>query len=139
MGEDPDTGEETPYNTAGYALKQYGKDGRIQSIADSFAAYLGKTGEAPRAAARAGQLPCAAVCTRRAGMALARLLGFGALGCLYAGRLGNLLAYAVLCRAALRSAQKYRPAFLAFMLLPAVAVHGRFAQLRRTRCWAVII
>ena len=118
MGEDPDTGEETPYNTAGYALKQYGKDGRIQSIADSFAAYLGKTGEAPAPLHEPVSFLVLPFAPGALGMALARLLGFGALGCLYAGRLGNLLAYAALCRAALRSAQKYRPAFLAFMLLP---------------------
>ena len=118
MGEDPDTGEETPYNTAGYALKQYGKDGRIQSIADSFAAYLGKTGEDPAPLHEPVSFLVLPFAPGALGMAMARLLGFGALGCLYAGRLGNLLAYAALCRAALRSAQKYRPAFLAFMLLP---------------------
>ena len=51
-------------------------------------------------------------------MALARLFGFGALGCLYGGRLMNLLVYTLLCYAALRSAKKCRPAFLAVMLLP---------------------
>lgn len=35
------------------------------------------------------------------GMALARLLGFGALGCLYGGRIVNLLAYTLLCALAL--------------------------------------
>ena len=39
------------------------------------------------------------------GMALARLFGFGALGCLYGGRLMNLLVYTLLCYAALRSAK----------------------------------
>ncbi len=52
------------------------------------------------------------------GMALARLFGFGALGCLYGGRLVNLLAYTALCYAALRSAHKCRPAFLCIMLMP---------------------
>ena len=52
------------------------------------------------------------------GMALARLAGLGALGCLYAGRLGNLAAYTLLCWLALRSAQKAKPAFLCGMLLP---------------------
>ena len=32
LGTDPDTNAEQPYNTAGYALKQYGKDGRVESI-----------------------------------------------------------------------------------------------------------
>ena len=39
VGTDPDTGAEKAYNTAGYALKQYGKDGAVQSMADSFALY----------------------------------------------------------------------------------------------------
>ena len=52
------------------------------------------------------------------GMALARLFGLGALGCLYGGRLVNLLAYTALCYAALRSAHKCRPAFLCIMLMP---------------------
>ena len=52
------------------------------------------------------------------GMALARLLGFGALGCLYGGRIVNLLAYTLLCALALAKAERYRPAFAAIMLLP---------------------
>ena len=52
------------------------------------------------------------------GMAVARLFGLGALGCLYAGRLGNLVAYTLLCGLGLRTAQKARPAFLCVMLLP---------------------
>ena len=44
VGTDPDTHAEQAYNTAGYALKQYGKDGRVESIWDSFYAVsqLGK-------------------------------------------------------------------------------------------------
>ena len=51
-------------------------------------------------------------------MALARLLGFSALGCLYAGRLANLLVYAALCFVALQGCKRYKPVFVAFMLLP---------------------
>ena len=40
VGNDPDTGEEKLYDSAGYALKQYGDDGRIESVADSFADYF---------------------------------------------------------------------------------------------------
>lgn len=40
VGTDPDTHAEQAYNTAGYALKQYGKDGRVESIWDSFTQYL---------------------------------------------------------------------------------------------------
>lgn len=51
-------------------------------------------------------------------MAAARLLGFTALGQMYAGRLANLLLYAVLCYFALRNARRGRTVLLAFMLLP---------------------
>ena len=117
VGIDPDTKEEQPYNTAGYALKQYGKDGTVQSIADSFAQYLAGEGDAdpvtePISFLILPFLPGAL------GMAVARLLGLGALGCLYAGRLGNLVAYTLLCWLGLRYAQKARPAFLCVMLLP---------------------
>lgn len=117
IGVDPDTGAEQPYNTAGYALKQYGKDGTVQSIADSFAQYLsgedaGNEVTEPISFLILPFLPGAL------GMALARLLGLGALGWLYAGRLGNLLAYTLLCWLGLRTAQKCRPAFLCIMLLP---------------------
>lgn len=117
VGIDPDTKEEQPYNTAGYALKQYGKDGEVQSIADSFAQYFsgqdqGDPVTEPISFLILPFLPGAL------GMALARLLGLGALGCLYAGRLGNLVAYTLLCWLGLRSAQKARQAFLCVMLLP---------------------
>ena len=45
-------------------------------------------------------------------------MGFGALGCMYAARLANLAAYAALCWLALRNCKRYKPVFLAFMLLP---------------------
>lgn len=53
-----------------------------------------------------------------AGIGLARLLGFTALGQLYGGRMANLLFYAFLCWAALKNCRRYRPVFLAVMLLP---------------------
>ena len=120
LGTDPDTNAEQPYNTAGYALKQYGKDGRVESIWDSFTQYINwekRDSEAdsvtePISFLILPFLPGAL------GMALARLLGFGALGCLYGGRLVNLLAYTALCYAALRSAHKCKPAFLCIMLMP---------------------
>lgn len=79
VGIDPDTKEEQPYNTAGYALKQYGKDGEVQSIADSFAQYFsgqdqGDPVTEPISFLILPFLPGAL------GMALARLLGLGALG-----------------------------------------------------------
>ena len=120
LGTDPDTNAEQPYNTAGYALKQYGKDGRVESIWDSFTQYINwekRDSEAdsvtePISFLILPFLPGAL------GMALARLLGFGALGCLYGGRLVNLLAYTALCYASLRSARKCKPAFLCIMLMP---------------------
>ena len=120
VGTDPDTKAEQPYNTAGYALKQYGKDGRVESIWDSFTQYINwekRDSEAdsvtePISFLILPFLPGAL------GMALARLFGLGALGCLYGGRLVNLLAYTALCYAALRSAHKCKPAFLCIMLMP---------------------
>ncbi len=53
-----------------------------------------------------------------AGMAIARLFGFSALGQMYAGRLANLLLYCVLCYFAFRNCDKYKGVFYAFALLP---------------------
>ena len=117
VGTDPDTGAEKAYDTAGYALKQYGRDGAVQSIADSFAQYLAHDGTAPAVKEPISFLVLPFL-PGALGMALARLLGFGALGCLYGGRLGNLLAYTLLCFAALRTAKRCRPVFLCVMLLP---------------------
>ena len=120
VGTDPDTHAEQAYNTAGYALKQYGKDGRVESIWDSFTQYL--NWESRDSAADSVTEPISFLILPflpgALGMALARLLGFGALGCLYGGRLANLLAYAAMCYAALRTAHKCKPAFLCIMLLP---------------------
>ena len=120
VGTDPDTHAEQAYNTAGYALKQYGKDGRIESIWDSFTQYL--NWESRDSAADSVTEPISFLILPflpgALGMALARLFGLGALGCLYGGRLVNLLAYAAMCYAALRTAHKCKPAFLCIMLLP---------------------
>ena len=117
LGKDPITGADQPYNTAGYALKQYGDEGAIQSVTDSFARYFAKEvqGEPVTEPISFLVLP---FLPGALGMALARLFGLGALGCLYGGRLVNLLAYTALCYAALRSAHKCRPAFLCIMLMP---------------------
>ncbi len=53
-----------------------------------------------------------------AGMLAARVLGFGALGALYGGRIANLLVYAAICYFALKNCKRYKPVFLAVMLLP---------------------
>lgn len=52
------------------------------------------------------------------GIAVARLLGYSALGALYGGRVANLLFYTFLCWAALKNCKRYRGVFLACMLLP---------------------
>lgn len=52
------------------------------------------------------------------GMLAARLLGFAALGQMYAGRLANLLCYVVLCYFTFKNCDKYRGVFFAFALLP---------------------
>ena len=119
VGTDPDTGEEKPYDTAGYALKQYGSDGAIESITDSFADYFAnRDTPAETPLHEPVSFLILPFVPGAIGMAVARLLGFGALGCLYGGRLGNLLAYTAICWLALRQAQKYRPALLGVMLLP---------------------
>lgn len=119
VGTDPDTGEEKPYDTAGYALKQYGSDGAIESITDSFAQYFAtKDTPVEEPVHEPVSFLILPFVPGAIGMAVARLLGFGALGCLYGGRLGNLLAYTAICWLALRQAQKYRPALLGVMLLP---------------------
>ncbi|MDL2215527.1 DUF2142 domain-containing protein [Ruminococcaceae bacterium OttesenSCG-928-N02] len=51
-------------------------------------------------------------------MFIARLFGFSALGCFYAGRVANLLLYTALCYLALCNCKRYKPVFLAFMLMP---------------------
>ena len=120
VGTDPDTGAEKAYNTAGYALKQYGKDGAVQSMADSFALYLAHDvrDSVPDPVSEPVSFLVIPFLPGAVGMALARLLSFGALGCLYGGRIVNLLAYTLLCALALAKAERYRPAFAAIMLLP---------------------
>ena len=114
--EDATTGEVEAYSTAGYALKQQGEDGPVQSVADSFAEYLNTPDTTPvKEPVSFMVLP---FLPGAFGMFVARLLGLGALGCLYGGRIANLAVYTALCYLALRRAQKFRPAFLCVMLLP---------------------
>lgn len=51
-------------------------------------------------------------------MAFARLVGFGPLGQMYAGRIANLVLYSVMCYFALANASRHRGVLLSFMLLP---------------------
>lgn len=105
------------YSTKGYAMKQYGEDGPVQGPADGFRQYRE---EAPVGALVKEPLNFAIFpyFATAGGIALARLLGFGALGCFYAGRIANLLVYTLLCWAALSRLKRMRPMFLAVMLLP---------------------
>ena len=110
-------GAEAPYDSSGHALKQWGQDGRVLSIADSFAQYL--SGEpAKEQVTEPISLMILPFVPQALGMALARLFGLGALGCLYAGRLANLACYTLLCWLALRGCRRYQPVFLGVMLLP---------------------
>lgn len=105
------------YNTKGYALKQFGENGPVMGVRDGFQRYFSGepveqlTGEPLNFAI----FPYLATAP---GIALARLLGFGALGCFYAGRIANLLVYTLLCYMALKRLKRMRPIFLAIMLLP---------------------
>ena len=110
-------GAEVPYDSSGYALKQWGEDGEVLSVADSFAQYL--SGEpAEESVTEPISLIVLPFVPQALGMALARLIGLGALGCLYAGRLANLACYTLLCWLALRGCRRYQPVFLGVMLLP---------------------
>ena len=110
-------GAEAPYDSSGHALKQWGEDGAVLSVADSFAQYL--SGEpAEEQATEPISLMILPFVPQALGMVLARLVGLGALGCLYAGRLANLACYTLLCWLALRGCRRYQPVFLGVMLLP---------------------
>ncbi len=107
------------FDSSGHALKQYGEDGQVYSVADGFARYFDPASVSaadpvtePIILTVLQYLPAALF------MALARLLGLQALGCLYAGRLANAVVYTLLCWAALKNCRRYKPAFLAVMLLP---------------------
>lgn len=117
---DPDNPEaQTAYTTAGYALKQYGEGGAVQSVADSFAQYFAQKNAAPETPlTEPVSFLILPFVPQALGMALARLFGFGALGCFYAGRIANLAAYTALCWLALRCARRCRPVLLCVMLLP---------------------
>lgn len=110
-------GETEYYTTAGYALKQYGEDGAVQGFADGFARYFsGEPAEEP--AAEPLNLVIFPYLAAAAGIALARLVGFSALGCFYAGRIANLAVYVLLAWLALRRLKRFRPLFLAVLALP---------------------
>ena len=110
-------GAEAPYDSSGHALKQWGEDGAVLSVADSFAQYLSGA-PAEEQVTEPISLMILPFVPQALGMVLARLVGLGALGCLYAGRLANLACYTLLCWLALRGCRRYQPVFLGVMLLP---------------------
>ena len=101
-----------------YAIKQLA-DGTRTGIADGFGRYaaLCESSDAP-SVAEPQMFQVLPYLPQALCMAAARLLGFGALGQLYAGRLANLAVYAALCWLALRNCRRYQTVFLAVMLLP---------------------
>lgn len=109
-------GNPTVYSSQGYGLKQRG-DGPVESVADGFAAYFDKTRDVqpvgePLFFMILPMLPQALA------IFAARTLGGSALCCLYAARLANLAGYAFWCWLALKNCRRYKPVFLAMMLLP---------------------
>lgn len=110
-------GAQAPYNSSGYALKQWGEGGQVLSVADSFARYFWG-GAASQKATEPLSLIVLPFLPQALGMLLARLAGLGALGALYAGRLANLAAYTALCWLALKNCRRYKTVFLGIMLLP---------------------
>ena len=92
LGTDPDTHAEQPFNSAGYALKQYGKDGRVESIRDSFEQYLTYfyRDSVPQRVTEPVSFLILPFLPGALGMALARLFGLGALGCLYGGQCAQM-------------------------------------------------
>ena len=132
LGTDPDTHAEQPFNSAGYALKQYGKDGRVENIRDSFEQYLTwlYRDSVPQRVTEPVSFLILPFLPGALGMALARLFGLGALGCLYGGRLVNLLAYTALLCSAAQCAQMQTCVFVHYAYAD-VALHGCVAELRR--------
>ena len=110
-------GNTVAYSTEGYALKQRGEDGPVESVLDSFREYLAAE-EEPEAVGEPILFMVLPFLPQALGMLLARLLGFGALGCLYGGRLVNLCVYAFLCYKALGFCRRGRGVLLALTLNP---------------------
>lgn len=117
LGQD-EAGTPKSYSSAGYALKMRGEGARVESVADSFAAYFDPAAPDPDPLHEPIVVMVLPFLPQALGIFIARLLGFGALGCLYGARLANLAVYAALCWAALRGCRRYQPVFLAVMLLP---------------------
>ena len=99
-----------------HALKQYGEYGAVSGIADGFARY--RSGQPAAKVTEPLMLTVLQYLPAALFMALARLCGLQALGCLYAGRIANVAVYSLLCYFALKNCKRYKPVFLAAMLLP---------------------
>ena len=98
-GHRPDTGAKKAYNTAGYALKQYGKDGAVQSMADSFAMYLAHDvrDSVPDPVSEPVSFLVIPFLPGAVGMALARLAWAWRAGCWYGKLKFSFLRGHVLC------------------------------------------
>lgn len=104
-------------SSAGFAIKEV--NGQRIGLGERFAAYrqMCAAGNAPKVT-EPQVVQLLPYLHQALFMAAARLMGFGALGCLYAGRLANLVVYALLCFLALKNCRRYSGVFLAVALLP---------------------
>lgn len=112
-----ETEEDEVYDSTGYALKQYGEDGRVESLADGFAAY-GSGEPASDTVTEPILFMILPFVPQALGILAARLLGLGALACLYGGRVANLAVYTLLCRGALCLCGTQKSLFLSVALCP---------------------
>lgn len=100
-------------------------DGAVRSIADSFTSYRTRLAQLKAGAASTAEVRTEPLVVmvlpylpQALGMVAARLLGASALGCLYGGRIVNLLVYAALAYLALRGLKRWQGVFLAVLFLP---------------------
>ncbi|NCC07566.1 MAG: DUF2142 domain-containing protein [Clostridia bacterium] len=91
-----------------------------ECISNSFVDYarLVEGGEATKAVTEPTLFLVLPLLPQALGVALAKLFGFKALGCLYFARVANLAFYALLCYFSLKNAKRYVPVLTAAMLMP---------------------
>ena len=117
--------EEETQTANGETTEERVADGAVVSIADRFAMY--RSGLAALEAGEPSQAepwnePLVVMLLpyipQALGMVVARLLGCSALGCLYGGRIANLLVYALLVYFTMKNLKRWRGLFLAVLFLP---------------------
>lgn len=72
---------------------------------------------------------------------IARLFGCTALGAMYAGRIGNLLAYAAICYLAFKNCNKFRGVFFALAIIPVslfMAASNSYDSLMLACCYLIV-